>query len=226
MRKVLGALPVPAPEMRVAADQRGLEHRGGEVPAAAAPAGHGSRPPSCPASRHTALPPTRTLPTLARRPARGVQQRGLAGAVGRAAPGTLPGRSERLNSQHNQRSPMRMASPSASSSGARFTNPHPITNHRLHPNDQSPIVPPPSTRCLASRNRNTGTPDQRGEHPDRQLHRRDHRAGGGIGVSNAPPASVAAGSSRRWSLPRARRIRWAPPARRSPPSRPGSPTPQ
>jgi hypothetical protein len=50
--------------------------------------------------------------------------------------------------------------------------------------------------------------EQRGEHADRQLLRRDDGARQRIGqTSSAPPASVAAGSSRRWSLPPARRTR-------------------
>ena len=46
------------------------------------------------------------------------------------------------------------------------------------------------------------------------------RAAVSAAVSNAPPASVAAGSSRRWSLPRARRIRWG----TTSPTKPTEPT--
>ncbi|MQM38227.1 hypothetical protein KBTX_02237 [wastewater metagenome] len=91
-RGVLPAFPFPRPEPRVTADQRRLQHRGGK--GVVAVLGHQPQPPRQrpPPDARQGLAVQAQLAALGRAQAgQGVQQRGLAGAVGAQYAPALPG---------------------------------------------------------------------------------------------------------------------------------------
>ena len=174
----------------MAADERDLEHRRGKVVDAVLRAGTPRR-----RARSRAASVASVAAVVARsRPASGAaqsgeraQQRRLAGAVGPDDRPALAGARRRSRARGTACGPAIASGELAAGESAA------ARAHRAPPR--------------ASSNRNSRHADQRGEHADRQLQRARPACAPACrrATSSVPPASAAAGSSTRWSLPTTRR---------------------